>query len=155
MRVSRILWQEAAAAATAASRPQKKLPLPRTFPIETKYRLLPSKTELLPSLINAPTTFAPVFIPASEEGRGGWFGNGKYLYRASKAWLTFYKTGLKQTRANLKLRKELKKELMNSLQYVKVPGSQMITMCRSEFQTMVRTKRDMMKLPRMNFYRGC
>ena len=154
MRHSPILWQVAAAAARPRAKapiPQQSLPLPTTFPTKTNIRLLPSKIALLPSPLNCPTTHPPVLTVAKQEDYTGWWSTGKYIIAKVNAYITFYKAGMKQTFDNMKLRKELKNELLKSLPNINIPGSSMITMSRSEFQMMVRTKRDMKKLPRTLF----
>jgi hypothetical protein len=151
MRPAPILRQVATAAASRAQpRVQAKLPLPTVFPANTKKRLLPSKTPYLPSPVNCPTTFAPILGLPTEVGTG-WNATGKYILKQAWAYLMFYKEGVQLTRRNMKVRKDLKKELLKSLKNVNIPGSQMITMTRSEFQLMIRTKRDMRKLPCMFF----
>jgi len=146
MRLSPILLQGAAAAqATARSRP--KLPLPATLPPNFKARLLPSLTSQIPSVVNCPTTFAPIFIRPDQKMRLQLWGDGKYFFKWFKAWITFYRAGIAQTVANMRLRKQLKKELKSCMRNVNIPGSMNITMTRSEFQMMVRTRQDMMKLP--------
>ena len=141
MRVSPLLRQMAAGASG-----QPKLPLPTFYPSSIP-RLRPSKEDFLPSVVNAPTTLPPVFIAPREVKDSEINSIGKRVYYKAKSYYQFYKTGIKQFNHNRKMRNVLKRELMKNLTYIKIPGSGNIAVARSEFQLLIRTKRDWRKMP--------
>jgi hypothetical protein len=148
MRPSPFLLQVTAAASKAQ---QRKLPLPNLFPAKTVNRLTPRGADYLPSLINAPTTIPPTLLPPEKFIEAGYlFATGRNWYWILKSYYVFYKAGLKQFNQNRKVRKILKKKLMESFKNINVPGSANIAMTRSEFQMMIRTKRDWRKMPSMS-----
>ena len=150
MRPSPILRQLAANIA-----PQRKLPLPQILPKSPVLRLKPRNEDYLPSIINAPTTLPPAMIPPKRvdlDTKGQWnFAIMRTVFYRAQSMFTFYRTGLKQAFENRKVRKKLKKELMKSFSHIKIPGSANIVMTRSEFQMMIRAKRDLRKMPRTSF----
>src|SRR5271154_4648564 len=133
----------------ANSTPQTKLPLPQIFPSGPVPRLRPAKANFLPSLVNAPTTLPPVLIPPPKVELNGFmnFPLPKIYYYRWRSYYTFYKAGIKQVFANQRIRKVLKQELMKEFNHIQIPGSANIVMTRSEFQMLIRTKRDVRKMP--------
>ena len=135
----------------SATAQQPKLPLPNLLSSSTTRRLRRPDQDFLPSTINAPTTIPPHFvIPKDDQHprRGVLdFSTGKLIYYKAKAYLVFYKTGLKQFNQNRKHRKKLKQQLMTQMGNIMIPGSAVVELCRSEFQMLVRTKRDWRKMP--------
>jgi len=146
MRPSSLLRQAAAAAASAA---RVRLPRPNIIPPGKPLRLRPEGAEWLESPVNAPTTFPPVLLPATVDKHKLW-GTAKHALNWLKNYLAFHRQGLLQLRSNRKIRKILKGQLMKQLQNVAVPGSANINLVRSEFQMMIRTRRDNMKAPCTN-----
>ena len=145
MRSSSVLRQ--VAAATSAGR--IRLPRPNIIPPGNLLRLRPEGAEWLESPVNAPTTFPPVLLPATVDKHKLW-GTGKHALNWLKNYLAFHRQGLLQLRSNRKIRKILKGQLMKELQNVAVPGSANINLVRSEFQMMIRTRRDNRKAPCTN-----
>jgi len=144
MRPTPLLRQLAANSTT-----QTKLPLPQIFSPGPVPRLTPPKADFLPSHINAPTTLPPALIPPPKIDMDGFmkFPIPRILYHRAKSYYTFYKAGIKQVFANQKIRKLLKKEVMKGFNHIQIPGSANIVMTRSEFQMLIRTKRDVRKMP--------
>jgi hypothetical protein len=148
MRRSPLLLQVAAAAAKAQ---QRTLPLPNIYPTKNVPRLTPKGANYLPSLINAPTTIPPTLMPPEKFIEAGFlFATGRNWYYKLKSYYIFYKAGMKQFNHNRKARKVLKNKLMESFKFINIPGSATIVMSRSEFQMMIRTKRDWRKMPSMS-----
>jgi hypothetical protein len=129
---------------------QRKLPLPTIYPAGSVPRLTPPRADFLPSLINAPTTLPPVFIPPPEVDSEQRWDVAKKLYYRARSYYKFYKEGVKQANSNRKIRKFLKSELMKSFAHINIPGTANIVMTRSEFQLCIRTKRDWRKMPCMD-----
>jgi hypothetical protein len=153
MRASPLLLQIAAAASKAQ---QRKFPLPNLFPAKKVRRLAPPGADYLPSLINAPTTIPPTLLPPEKLAEDGTlFATGRNWYWKAKSYFIFYKAGLKQFNQNRKVRKVLKKKLMASFKDINVPGSANIVMTRSEFQMLIRTRRDWRKMPSMSNVFSC
>src|SRR5579859_8001776 len=132
---------------SAAAGAQRKLPLPTLYPPNPVPRLKPASAEFLPSLINCPTTLPPALIPPKEVDKKEWFAQAKGLYHLGKSYYQFYKTGVKQANSNRKIRKILKNELAKAIGHIRIPGSAVVAMTRSEFQLCTRTKRDWQKMP--------
>jgi len=142
MRPTALLRQVAAGAQT-----QRKLPLPDIGPSRHLLRLTQPSAGVLPSAINCPTTLPPVFIAPKEIDRTKHWAVAKIIYHKAKSYYQFYKAGIKQFNSNRKIRKILRPELMRQFKNINVPGSANIAMSRSEFQLMIRTKRDWRKMP--------
>jgi hypothetical protein len=143
MRPSLLLRQVAAGAPTMA-----KLPLPQIYPSNPVPRLKPPQEQFLPSIINAPTTLPPVFIEPKVADPTAWWRHPKNRYWQAQSYFKFYRAGINQIRENRKIRKILKNELNKSLTNVNIPGSANVAITRSEFQMLIRTKRDSRKMPR-------
>jgi hypothetical protein len=131
---------------------QAKLPLPPKFFDDQLPRLRPQNRDFLPSPINAPTTLPPELIAPKEVKNSEFNSIAKRLYYTAKSYYQFYKTGLKQFNQNRKIRTIIKNELYLNLKHIKIPGSGNLAMVRSEFQMMIRTKRDWRKMPRKKRY---
>jgi len=144
MRPTSILRQLAANA-----HPKTKLPLPQILTPTAVPRLTPPTANFLPSLVNAPSTLPPVLIPPPYIPLDGFmnFPLPRIAYHVAHSYYTFFKTGVRQVFANRKIRKQLKKELMKSFGNIQIPGTANIVMTRSEFQMLIRTKRDLRKMP--------
>ena len=141
MRTTLILRQIAGAAA------QPKLPFPKAFTPAVVARLQPPTENWLPSLVNAPITLPPQLIPPQEVDPSTVNAVVRKLWRIGKSYLQFYRQGYNQWRSNRDIRKVLRRELMRNIHFVRVPGSSSIAMTRSEFQFLIRTKKDSRKMP--------
>lgn len=116
-----------------------------TPPITVPARTNASKTTTVPTLkakelLNPPHfTYAPeITVPARQADQNV----AKWLWKAGRAYLTFYKTGISNVRQTSKLAKTLKAKAS------KVPdkdSSEVLT--RAEWQIIRRSKKDVLRLP--------
>jgi len=143
MRTTLILRQIAGGAT------QPKLPFPNAFTPAIVRRLQPADENWLPSLVNAPITLPPQLIPPQQVDPSALNAVARKLWRTAKSYIQFYKQGYKQWSSNRDIRKVLRRKLMSSMQFANVPGSSSVAMTRSEFQLLIRTKRDSRVMPRM------
>lgn len=99
--------------------------------------------------LNPPSfTYPPeLSVPQRKQGQN----YASYLFSAGKAYLTFYKSGIKHTRQTLKLAKAIRARLADQGKAISedIAGSGLLS--RSEWQVLRRSKRDLLRLPVMGF----
>jgi hypothetical protein len=122
------------------SPPPKRLPSPTAGP-----RLCSTSEKLLPSPVNCDNArAAPLVIPPFPVRRFN--SMGVHLIRKSRVYIWWYQEGFFRFAENARLRREMKRLLAKKLGS---DNGEKIEMSRSELQLMVRTRKDLRKVPGM------
>jgi hypothetical protein len=116
---------------SSSSVPAKRTPPPTTISLDRGG----------PTALNPPLeSYAPPLeVPERKPGQG----KLKWLYQCGKAYLSFYKSGIKNVRSSSKLAKTLRAKVAASSS----PNDATAVLTRAEWQLTRRTRADMLRLP--------
>jgi hypothetical protein len=133
----------------AATPPAKQSPRKSTSSSSVPAKRTPPPTTISldrggPTALNPPLeSYAPPLdVPERKPGQG----KLKWLYQCGKAYLSFYKSGIKNVRSSSKLAKTLRAKVAAASSNGK-PQDATAVLSRAEWQLTRRTRADMMRLP--------